>query len=184
MYPLMDLILVRSLMIFCDCTDSTTDNEDNNNEYYEVLGSTLRTLFSASTSKDFYLSAAPQCPNPDASDPTSLLLLCDFVWVQFYNNPPCNIGTPGFNLSLQGWSQTLSSSKARLYLGAPAWPGADKTAYANIGTAQGMEAVAKMAKGLGLGNFGGVMFWDGAEGMLNQDGGKDIIAWAKTGLAM
>jgi hypothetical protein len=28
----------------------------------------------------------------------------------------------------------------------------------------------------------GVMFWDGPEGMLNQDGGKDIIAWAKTGL--
>jgi chitinase len=133
-------------------------------------------LFSSTTSKDFYLSAAPQCPNPDASDPTSLLLLCDFVWVQFYNNPSCNIGTLGFTPSLQSWSQTLSSSKARLYLGAPAWPGADKTTYANIGTAQGMEAVAKNAKGLGLENFGGVMFWDGPEGMLNQDGGKDIIA--------
>jgi chitinase len=45
-----------------------------------------------------------------------------------------------------------------------------------------MEAVAKNAKGLGLENFGGVMFWDGPEGMLNQDGGKDIIAWAKMGL--
>jgi chitinase len=152
--------------------------------YYEVLGSTLQTLFSSNTSKDFYLSAAPQCPNPDASDPTSLLLLCDFVWVQFYNNPSCDIGAPGFTASLQGWSQTLSSSKARLYLGAPAWPGADQTTYANIGTAQGMEAVAENAKGLGLENFGGVMFWDGPEGMLNQDGGKDIIAWAKSGLTM
>jgi hypothetical protein len=76
----------------------------------------------------------------------------------------------------------LSSSKARLYLRAPAWPGADKTTYADIGTAQGMEAVTKNAKSLGLGNFGGVMFWDGPEGMLNQDGGKDIIAWAKAGL--
>ena len=45
-----------------------------------------------------------------------------------------------------------------------------------------MEAVAKNAKGLGLENFGGVMFWDGPEGILNQDGGKDIIAWAKMGL--
>jgi chitinase len=67
-------------------------------------------------------------------------------------------------------------------LGAPAWPGADKTAYANIGLASGMETVAKNAKGLGLENFGGVMFWDGPEGMLNQYGGKDIIAWAKAGL--
>jgi hypothetical protein len=36
--------------------------------------------------------------------------------------------------------------------------------------------MAKIAKGLSLGNFGGVMFWDRAEGMLNQDGRKDIIA--------
>jgi chitinase len=35
-----------------------------------------------------------------------------------------------------------------------------------------------------LANFGGVMFWDGPEGMLNEAGGKDIIAWAKTGLTM
>jgi chitinase len=130
------------------------------------------------------LSAAPQCPNPDASDPTALLLLCDFVWVQFYNNPPCSIGTSGFTASLQGWSETLSSSQARLYLGAPAWSGADETTYEKIGTAQGMEAIAQNVSGMGLANFGGVMFWDGPEGMLNEGGGKDIIAWAKTGLTM
>lgn len=141
-------------------------------------------MFPTYTSKPFYLSAAPQCPNPDASDPTSLLLLCDFVWVQFYNNPSCEIGTSGFIASLQGWSRTLSSSKARLYLGAPAWPGAAATAYTNIGTAQGMKTIAQNVKGIGLENFGGVMFWDGAEGMLNQDSGKDIIGWAKTGLMM
>jgi hypothetical protein len=79
MYPLMDLILVRSLLIFCNCTNSTTDNEDNNNKYYKVLRSILQTLFSASTLKDFYLSTAPQCLNLNASNSTSLLLLCDFV---------------------------------------------------------------------------------------------------------
>ena len=177
----MDSILVGISLFHCKSTHGNADNEDNNNAYYEVLGSTLQTLFSSST-KDFYLSAAPQCPNPDASDPTSLLLLCNFVWVQFYNNPSCDIGTSGFFSSLQGWSQTLSSSKARLYVGAPAWPGADNTTYAYIGTAQGIESVAQSAKGLGLENFGGIMFWDGSEGMLNEDDGKDIIAWAKIGL--
>ena len=178
----MDSTLVGISPASLKSTHGNIDNEDNNNAYYEVLGGTLRTLFSTSTSKDFYLSAAPQCPNPDASDPTSLLLLCDFVWVQFYNNPSCDIGTSGFTSSLQSWSQTLSASKARLYLGAPAWPGADNKAYANIGTAQGIEPVAQSVKGLGLKNFGGVMFWDGSEGMLNEDDGKNIIAWAKTGL--
>ena len=46
-----------------------------------------------------------------------------------------------------------------------------------------MEAVAQAVKGMGLMNFGGVMFWDGPEGMLNEDDGENIIAWAKTGLA-
>lgn len=141
--------------------------------YYDFLGSTLRNLYSSATSKEFYLSAAPQCPNPDASNPTTLLLVCDFVWVLFYNNPSCNIGSPS----------TLSPSKARLYLGAPAWPGADKTTYDRIGTARGMETVAQNVARMGLANFGGVMFLDGAEGMLNDDG-KDIVAWAKAGLAI
>jgi chitinase len=131
---------------------------------------------------EFYLSAAPQCPNPDASDPTTLLLLCDFVWVQFYNNPPCSIGTLGFAASLQSWSSTLSPSKARLYLGAPAWSGADETTYEKIGTASGMEAIVQKVAQMGLANFGGVMFWDGSEGLQNQVDGKDIIAWAKSGL--
>lgn len=176
-----DLISVRC-SIALDFADSSIDNEDNNEAYYDVLASTLRDLFASNSSKDYYLSAAPQCPNPDASDPTSLLLLCDFVWVQFYNNPPCSIGTSGFAASLQGWSQTLNSSRARLYVGAPAWSGADQATYERIATAQGMEGVARNAKELGLMNFGGVMFWDGSEGMLNVADGKDIIAWAKLGL--
>lgn len=42
--------------------------------------------------------------------------------------------------------------------------------------------IAQNVKSVGLENFGGVMFWDGPDGMLNVDNGKDIIAWAKIGL--
>lgn len=45
-----------------------------------------------------------------------------------------------------------------------------------------METVVKSVKGMGLKGFGGVMFWDGSEGVVNVGGGKDIIAWAKEGL--
>lgn len=45
-----------------------------------------------------------------------------------------------------------------------------------------MQTVASQVEEMGLDNFGGVMFWDGPEGMLNVEGGKDIIAWAKEGL--
>jgi chitinase len=183
-YLLMDSILVRYLLFHQNFANSNIDNENNDSAYYEILGYTFRTLFSTSISKDFYLLAAPQCPNLDASDPTFLLLLCDFVWVQFYNNPPCNIRSDGFATSLQGWSQILSSSKTHLYLGASAWPGADNTTYKYIGTTKGMETVAQNVKKIDLCNFGGVMFWDRPEGMLNEDNRSNIIAWAKIGLTI
>jgi chitinase len=46
----------------------------------------------------------------------------------------------------------------------------------DIGTPQGIKAVAISVGQIGLNNFGGVMFWDGSEGMLNVEGGKSMIA--------
>jgi hypothetical protein len=37
----MDLILVKNLPLYKDFTNNTIDNEDNDNMYYKVLGSTL-----------------------------------------------------------------------------------------------------------------------------------------------
>jgi chitinase len=62
-----------------------------------------------------------------------------------------------------------------VYLGAPAFSQAGLTAYDAIGSAKGIVPVVKQVKGLGLSNFGGVMYWDGAEGMLNTEGGKNIM---------
>lgn len=117
----------------------------------------------------------------------ALLLLCDFVWVQFYNNPSCEIGSSGFDASLKQWSSALKAStlqtKPKFYLGAPARSAAGPSAYAAIGGAEGMKGLVKSVAGMQLGNFGGVMFWDGPEGVANLEGGKDIIAWAKDGLS-
>lgn len=116
-----------------------------------------------------------------------MLLLCDFVWVQFYNNPSCEIGSSGFQASIKQWSQALDAStldsKTRLYLGAPGWSAAGPSAYSNgIGDPKGMRGLVKEVEGMRLDNFGGVMFWDGPQGVANVGGGKDIIAWAKEGL--
>jgi hypothetical protein len=62
-----------------------------------------------------------------------------------------------------------SARKPRLYIGAPAFSAAGVIAYEKI-------------RSMGLLNLRGVMFWDGPEGMLNVEGEKDIIAWAKEGL--
>lgn len=138
------------------------DNEDNIDANWATFATTMRSHYS-SADKTYYLSSAPQCPFPDASNPEALLLLCDFVWVQFYNNPYCQIGAPdnGFTNSLTQWSTFLSTStmavKPRMYLGAPAFSAAGSTAYAAIGNAQGMEAIADNFEHMGLNNSGGVM---------------------------
>jgi len=68
-------------------------------------------------------------------------------------------------------------------VGAPAWSAAGPTAYESLGSPEGIKGVVKSVEGLGLGNFGGVMFWDGPEGRANVGGGKSIVEWAKDGLS-
>jgi hypothetical protein len=86
---------LRSLMATATATDTDT--------------ATDTTDPSTSTPKAYYLSAAPQCPQPDTSIPVPELLgVIDFFNVQFYNNPSCqlNAGQP-FLDSLRSWSQAL-----------------------------------------------------------------------------
>jgi chitinase len=55
-----------------------------------VFATRLRALADADTSKTYYLTAAPQCPYPDAADKdilnTNSSAAIDAVFVQFYNN--------------------------------------------------------------------------------------------------
>lgn len=203
------------------------DNENHLPAYYSSLASTLRTLTSTDSlsRKPYYLSSAPQCPFPDASNPLPLLLQCDFVWVQFYNNPPCELGSAGFGASLENWSRVLMLGEngvvdesgnmiygqgpngtvegrgkgPMLFIGAPSFAQAgvgaaaaagvgESQAAAAVGGVDGFRAVALGAKGMGLSNFGGVMFWDGPEGEENFGsgvaavGGVNVIGATKEGL--
>ncbi|OAP64134.1 hypothetical protein AYL99_00106 [Fonsecaea erecta] len=86
------------------------DNElPSASTYIPTLVSTLRQLMGSDSSKAYYLSAAPQCPRPDASVPVpSLVNNIDFFSVQFYNNPPCQLSSgQAFLDSLRAWSSDL-----------------------------------------------------------------------------
>ncbi|KAI1620243.1 chitinase [Exophiala viscosa] len=89
------------------------DNESPSNEpHLAILMSTLRSLLATDTSKQYYLTAAPQCPQPDQSIPVpELLPYIDFFGVQFYNNPSCQVNAgQGFLSSVQSWSQALQNT--------------------------------------------------------------------------
>ncbi|KAI4129725.1 MAG: hypothetical protein LQ338_002109 [Usnochroma carphineum] len=154
------------------------DNEDHSTAFYTTFVSSLRSTMNADPSKKYYISAAPQCPRPDASIPLEAMQSMDFVFVQFYNNGDCNIGKPDFEASLKAWSQDLSAKAngPKLFIGAPGCSACAGSGY--LGAEQ-MERVLNAAKGAGLSNFGGVMLWDGPEGQANVEGGKDYLSVIK-----
>ena len=90
------------------------DNENPNfDTYIPDLARALRTLMDSDPSgKEYLLSAAPQCPRPDASIPIAQMLdVLDYVWVQFYNNPSCNVGAgQAFLDSVLAWSGDLAAT--------------------------------------------------------------------------
>ncbi|KAK8036889.1 hypothetical protein PG994_015386 [Apiospora phragmitis] len=157
--------------------------ESGNGKNFKCLGARLREKFGSDPSRQYYLSAAPQCPFPDRSTPMDLVNLADFVWVQFYNNPPCQIGSDGFHSSLRQWSSELPVG-SRLYLGAPGYEAASPDTYNTaISSPSNMQGIMRDVISLNLPNIGGLMFWDGPESLANSEGGgKSIVDYGKAGM--
>nr|KJB61884.1 hypothetical protein B456_009G389700 [Gossypium raimondii] len=70
------------------------DIEGGTNQHWDDLAKYLSGY--SQRSKKVYLTAAPQCPFPDAWVGGALKTgLFDYVWVQFYNNPQCQYTDAG-----------------------------------------------------------------------------------------
>ena len=68
------------------------DIEGGSPLYWDVFVTKLRSLAASDSSKSYYVTAAPQCPFPDAWLGTALNAVAfDAVYVQFYNNGGCNV---------------------------------------------------------------------------------------------
>ncbi|KAK7343720.1 hypothetical protein VNO77_12702 [Canavalia gladiata] len=107
--------------------------------------------------KEVYLSAAPQCPIPDRFLGTALNTgLFDFVWVQFYNNPPCQYVDGNITNLVNSWKRWTSTVPARrIFLGLPAAPAAAGSGFipANVLTSKILPEIKNSRK------YGGVMLW-------------------------
>ncbi|KAI4755026.1 glycoside hydrolase [Aureobasidium sp. EXF-3400] len=157
------------------------DNESKDPSSYTTFAQTLRTLFSSDKKKHYYLSAAPQCPRPDASIPVLAMALCDFIFVQFYNNPSCELSSSGFAGSFAAWSDELfaANNQTKLYIGV----GASEKAGSGYVDGAGLGHQVNLARQLYTSNLGGVMLWDGVEGLENVDEyGNDYLVYAKGSL--
>ena len=131
------------------------DIEGGNDQHWDDLDRYLKGY--SKQGKKVYLTAAPQCPFPDASIGNALKTgLFDYVWVQFYNNPPCQY-RPGSLADLEdAWKQWTSAIPAKkIFLGLPAAPDAAGSGFipATDLTSQVLPAIKGSTK------YGGVMLW-------------------------
>ncbi|KAG6499226.1 hypothetical protein ZIOFF_038983 [Zingiber officinale] len=73
--------------------------------------------------KQVYLRPAPQCPFPDSWLAGALKTgLFDFVWVQFYNNLPCQYNSRDASNLAVAWKKWVSVPVTEVFLGLPAAP--------------------------------------------------------------
>jgi len=163
------------------------DNEDHSQDNWATFISELRTNFNGA-SKAYFMSAAPQCPRPDASIPLSSMQNdIDFTWVQFYDNTPCNIGTgQAFLDSVQAWSNDLASgtfnnvgngvTSPRLYIGGFSYSPGYGSGYLPIDQ---FDSAIQQVMQLNLPNFGGVMLWDGPSGEADVTNGQTFMESVK-----
>eukprot|EP01018_Ginkgo_biloba_P039489 Gb_38192 [translate_table: standard] len=125
-------------------------------EHWDDLAKAISAL--SSRGNKVYLSAAPQCPYPDAYLGTALQLsgVFDYVWVQFYNNPPCQYASGDSSNLLASWNQWTSSIPAtQIFMGLPASTEAAGSGFiaADALTSQVLPQIKQSSK------YGGVMLW-------------------------
>ncbi|KAK7270446.1 hypothetical protein RIF29_23588 [Crotalaria pallida] len=131
------------------------DIELGSTQYYEHLARFLKDY--GRLGRRVYLGAAPQCPIPDKFLGTALNTgLFDFVWVQFYNNPPCAYSNGNITNLVNSWERWTSTVPARqIFLGLPAATQAAGSGFipADVLTSQILPVIKKSPK------YGGVMLW-------------------------
>ncbi|KAF8695908.1 hypothetical protein HU200_036784 [Digitaria exilis] len=140
------------------------DIENGDSAHYDDLANALK------ANNNVLLTAAPQCPYPDASlGPALQTGLFDNVWIQFYNNPGCEYVNGDDSNLVSAWSTWTSSVQAgSFYLGLPASPEAAGSGYIQPGDLTGTVIPAIN----GIGSYGGIMLWSRYYDVLNNYSGQ------------
>ncbi|MBA0624998.1 hypothetical protein Godav_010257 [Gossypium davidsonii] len=131
------------------------DIEGGTNQHWDDLAKYLSGY--SQRSKKVYLTAAPQCPFPDAWVGGALKTgLFDYVWVQFYNNLQCQYIDGDITNLENAWKQwTTNVPATKIFLGLPASPEA-----AGSGFIPESDLISQVLPAIkGSTKYGGVMLW-------------------------
>lgn len=147
------------------------------NSNMNAFAQRLRELMDGEKDRKYFLTAAPQCPYPDAADKDFLNgpgpVSMDAVFVQFYNNP-CGLASfeegadtqSTFNFQTwDKWAKDGSKNKdVKVLLGTPASKDSARNGFV---PAKELTPIIDYAKKFD--SFGGVMVWDVSQAYANKD---------------
>ncbi|KAF9318897.1 Chitinase 1 [Podila minutissima] len=146
------------------------DIEGGSTAGYPAFIAELRSLFATDSRKQYYITAAPQCPFPDVYLGATLQAAwIDMVFVQYYNNFCGTQAYGSFNFNFDQWdtwAKTISINKnVKVYLGVPASQTAANAGYVTIDRLRQIidDVRCKYT------SFGGVMMWDTSQAYGNFD---------------
>ncbi|KAG0086475.1 Chitinase 1 [Podila epicladia] len=137
---------------------------------YPAFIAELRSLFATDSRKQYYITAAPQCPFPDVYLGATLQAAwIDMVFVQYYNNFCGTQAYGSFNFNFDQWdtwAKTISINKSvKVYLGVPASQTAANAGYVTIDRLRQITDDVRCK----YTSFGGVMMWDTSQAYGNFD---------------
>lgn len=153
------------------------DIENKNQNGYVALANELRQKFSTG-SKQYYISASPQCVYPDESvgDLLSQSFI-DFAFIQFYNNYCSLDGSFNWDTWKSFASSVSPNKNIKLYVGLPGQQSSAGSGYVDAST-----ALNQLNKIKGDSNFGGVAFWDSSSVFANGDFLDTIVSGLNNGV--
>jgi len=150
------------------------DIEGGGSRGYTAFVKELRRLESTGSQK-ITITAAPQCPYPDAMQGPSpghflgdVPTMIDEIYIQFYNNW-CKISNPRvFYMFLRKWlDYSAKENGPMIFVGVPADPHAAGAGYVTPDTLKGIWEKIKDEP-----RIGGIMFWDAGFDQNTNIGGK------------
>ncbi|KAH9847252.1 glycoside hydrolase [Lenzites betulinus] len=134
-------------------------NATNSHTNGENAKNTTTVIDVTNKNKYYYITAAPQCPYPDAYIGAALNEApFDAVYVQFYNNY-CGLDQPSeYNFATwDTWAKTQSANPdVKVYIGAPGSSDSAGEGYVSVSTLASYVSSAQQK----FSSFGGVMLWD------------------------
>lgn len=154
---------------------------------YAVMIQTFRQKkFVLDTTKNYYISGAPQCIVPDSHLAYPIAnSWFDFLFVQFYNTAQCSArrgvqyqnGQSDTDITFDAWSQVPSvNPNVKIYLGLPADNAAAADPSYYLGPTEAQALIKRLAPNA---KFGGIMLWEAAYAARKLICEKNVTGWMK-----